>query len=77
MPVVGMNSAVVTLSPKFQIVLPKQLREFLGLTPGKKMVVMARGRQLILVPVESDIRKLKGFAPKMDSSDVRDHSDRF
>ncbi len=69
-------SDLVTLSPKFQVVVPKAVRRSLGLRPGQKLQVVQVGRQFTFVPIR-DIRELYGFAGKMDLSDVRDHSERF
>ena len=74
---VTVSPVVVTVSPKFQVVLPKQAREYLGLTPSQKLVVFVRGKQILMIPVENNIRKYKGFLPRMDLSDIRDHADRF
>ncbi len=71
-----MTSATVTVSPKFQVVIPKEVRRALDLQPGQKIQVVQIGKQVTLVPIR-DIKELYGFAGKMDLSDVRDHSERF
>lgn len=55
----------ITLSSKYQIVIPKAVRERLGLKPGQKFQVLAINGQIRLVPVMS-IEELRGFAPDID-----------
>ena len=50
----------VTVSPKYQVVIPKIVREALGLRPGQKMQVVAYGGRIELIP-ERDIKELRGF----------------
>jgi len=68
----------VTVSPKFQVVIPKKVREQLHIKPGQKMMAMPYGEHIQLVPVKSAkaLRgMLKGCDIEMDS--IRDKSDRF
>ena len=69
--------ATVTVSPKYQIVLPKEVREKLHLKPGQKLVVFAMNGG-IRVEVPRSIRELRGIAKgiRWEETD-RDHSDRF
>ena len=55
----------VTISPKFQIVIPKQIRESLKLKPGQKVQAFVFENRIELVPVEP-IAKLRGFLRGMD-----------
>ena len=50
----------VTVSPKYQIVIPKNVRESLKLQPGQKMQVVEYAGRIELIP-ERDIRELRGF----------------
>lgn len=43
----------VTVSPKFQVVIPKRIREKLGLSPGQKVQAILYGDRIELVPVRS------------------------
>ncbi len=43
---------VVKISPKYQVVIPKDVREALGLRPGQKVMVMAYAGRAQIVPVE-------------------------
>ncbi len=71
-----MHSAVVTLSSKFQMVLPKDIREALSLKAGKKIVMVEKDGYVHLFPYK-DIRKMKGSLPGLDAEGIRDHEDRI
>ena len=66
---------VVTVSSKYQVVIPKDVRERLGLSPGQKVQALAVGGRIELVPVEP-IEHLRGFLKGMSSELERD-SDRI
>jgi AbrB family looped-hinge helix DNA binding protein len=51
---------LVTVSPKYQVVIPKTVREALNLRPGQKMQVIEYAGRIELVP-ERDIKELRGF----------------
>ena len=69
--------ATVTVSPKYQIVLPKEVREKLALKPGQKLVIFEMNGG-IRVEVPRSIRELRGIAKgiRWEETD-RDHSERF
>jgi len=50
----------VTVSPKFQVVIPKTVRESLQLRPGQKMQVIEYEGRIEFIP-EKDIAELRGF----------------
>ena len=50
----------VTVSPKYQVVIPKTVREALNLRPGQKMQVIEYAGRIELIP-ERDIKELRGF----------------
>jgi AbrB family looped-hinge helix DNA binding protein len=66
--------ATVTISPKFQVVIPKAIRESLGLTPGQKVETIAYEDRIELIPVRP-IKKMKGFLKGIDTTVPRE-SDR-
>ncbi len=67
----------VTVSPKFQIVIPKELREKLKLRPGQKLFVYERDGGIRLEPPRP-ISELRGIAKGLKwKEDYRDHSERF
>ena len=51
----------VTLSPKFQVVIPRPVRNRLRLVPGQKMQVLEYKGRVEFIP-ERDISELRGFA---------------
>lgn len=56
--------AVVTVSPKFQVVIPKEVREQLGLRPGQKVEAFAVGDRVELVPIRP-MRTCQGRFPEL------------
>jgi AbrB family looped-hinge helix DNA binding protein len=61
----------VTLSPKFQVVIPQAIREALQLEPGEKFRVLRYGDRVELIPVKA-MKTLRGFARGMDTAIRRD-----
>jgi AbrB family looped-hinge helix DNA binding protein len=51
---------MVTVSPKFQVVIPKAVREALQLKPGQRMRVVEYEGRIELIP-DRDISELRGF----------------
>lgn len=58
---------VVTVSPKYQIVIPKAVREALDLQPGQKIQVVEYDGRIELIP-ERDIKDLRGFLKGIDTA---------
>ncbi len=65
----------VTISPKFQVVIPKQVREQLHLVPGQKVHAVAIGGRIELIPVRP-AASLRGILRGLDTSVERDEEDR-
>jgi AbrB family looped-hinge helix DNA binding protein len=65
----------VTISPKYQVVIPKSIREALGLRPGQKVQVIPYGSRVELVPVVP-VTQLRGFLRGIDT-DVPREADRL
>jgi AbrB family looped-hinge helix DNA binding protein len=65
----------VTVSPKFQVVIPKKVRESLRLRPGQKMQVVEYAGRIELIP-ERDITELRGFL-KGINTDFQREQDRL
>ena len=63
--------ATVRLSPKFQVVIPREIRESLGLKPGQKLHVLQYENRIELIPVQS-LKSLRGFAKGIDTSVPRE-----
>ncbi|PIU59921.1 AbrB family transcriptional regulator [Candidatus Bathyarchaeota archaeon CG07_land_8_20_14_0_80_47_9] len=70
-----MYTDVVTLSPKFQVVIPRNVREKLNLKPGQKIVVIEKDGVLHLIP-QKPVKETRGFAKEIDTSNLRDEEDR-
>ncbi len=52
--------ATVTISPKFQVVIPKEIREKLGLTPGQKVHTVIYNDRIEMIPYRP-MKKLRGY----------------
>jgi AbrB family looped-hinge helix DNA binding protein len=61
----------VKISPKFQVVIPRSVREKMGLVPGQKMQVVAYGNRVELIP-EQDIRQMRGLLRGIDTTVERE-----
>jgi len=57
---------VVTVSPKFQVVIPRQVREALELAPGQKLQAVVIGDRLELVPIVP-MKTMRGFLKGIDT----------
>ncbi len=57
----------VTLSPKYQVVIPRPVRRNLRLKPGQKMQVIEYEGRIELIP-ERDITELRGFLKGIDTA---------
>jgi AbrB family looped-hinge helix DNA binding protein len=58
--------AAVTVSPKFQVVIPKEIRRKLGLLPGQKVQVVVYGDRIELIPVKP-AKRMRGFLKGIDT----------
>jgi AbrB family looped-hinge helix DNA binding protein len=57
----------VTISPKFQVVIPKAIREELGLLPGQKLQAIVYGERIELIPVRP-IKEMRGFLKGIETT---------
>ncbi len=60
-----------TLSSKYQIVIPRDVRESLKLKPGTKFEVVNYGKRVELIPV-GPIKKMRGSLKGMDTTIARE-----
>jgi AbrB family looped-hinge helix DNA binding protein len=63
--------AIVTASPKFQVVIPAAIREALGIRPGQKVQAIQYQDRIELIPVRP-LRKARGMLKGIDTSPPRD-----
>ena len=61
----------VTVSPKFQVVIPKEVRESMGIVSGQKVQVLTYQNRIELIPIKP-MKELKGFLKGLDTNDERD-----
>ena len=61
----------VTVSPKYQVVIPKDIREAMQLRSGQKLKVIEYGGRIELIP-DRDISELKGFLKGINTAFIRE-----
>ena len=57
--------SVVTISPKFQVVIPQKIREAMGLEPGQKVQAIQYENRIEFFPVRS-AKSMRGFVRGLD-----------
>ncbi|MEZ4726243.1 MAG: AbrB/MazE/SpoVT family DNA-binding domain-containing protein [Caldilineaceae bacterium] len=62
---------VATLSPKFQVVIPRKVRQTLDLQPGQKLQVVAYNNRIELIPVRA-MAEARGFLAGVDTTIERE-----
>ena len=66
--------STVTISPRFQVVIPKDVRDELSLEPGQKVQAIAYNNRIELIPVRP-LRRMRGFVKGIET-DVPREDDR-
>lgn len=61
----------VKVSPKYQVVIPKEIREALHVLPGQRLQVVQYENRIELI-LERDIAQLEGFLKGIDTSFTRE-----
>jgi len=61
----------VTVSPKYQVVIPKEVRESLGIYSGQKIQVLTYKNRIELIPIKP-MKKMRGFLKGISTKVVRD-----
>lgn len=56
----------VTISPKFQVVIPKPIRNKLSLMPGQKIQAIVYGDRIELIPIRP-VKEMRGFLKGIDT----------
>lgn len=65
----------VRISPKYQVVIPKIIRNLLKIRPGEKVCVLQYGNRIEYIP-ERDIKSMRGFVHGIDTT-VKREKDRI
>jgi AbrB family looped-hinge helix DNA binding protein len=61
----------VTVSPKFQVVIPKDIRESMGIFSGQKIQVLTYQNRIELIPLKP-MKEMKGFLKGINTDVQRD-----
>ncbi|TAN49767.1 MAG: AbrB/MazE/SpoVT family DNA-binding domain-containing protein [Methylococcaceae bacterium] len=69
-------NAIATLSSKYQISIPKSVREAQQWQPGQEFVFIPKGKGVLVMPVPK-LDQLAGLAAGADTEGYRDRQDRF
>jgi AbrB family looped-hinge helix DNA binding protein len=62
---------IVTVSPKYQVVIPRHIREALGLAPGQKVQAFEYEGRVEFIPVRT-AKSLRGFVRGLNTTVVRE-----
>ena len=65
----------VTVSPKYQVVIPRSVRERVHIRPGERLQVISFDDRIELIPVRP-MRSMRGFLKGLDARLERDEGDR-
>lgn len=66
---------IVTVSPKYQVVIPKRVRQSLHIQPGQKMQMFEYGEHIVMIPVRP-IQEARGSLSGIDTDPQREKMDR-
>jgi AbrB family looped-hinge helix DNA binding protein len=61
----------VTVSPKYQVVIPKLIRDKLEIAPGQKIQAILYNNRIEMIPIQP-IKKMRGFLKGIDTNIERD-----
>ncbi len=61
----------VTVSPKFQVVIPKDVRESMGITSGQKIQMFTFRNRIELIPIKP-IKQMKGYLKGINTNIKRE-----
>jgi AbrB family looped-hinge helix DNA binding protein len=65
----------VTISPKYQVVIPSRVRDSLGVKPGQKVKVILYNNRIEMIPVRP-VEESRGFLKGIDTSVERESEER-
>ena len=61
----------ITITTKFQVVIPREIREALGLEPGQKIQAVLYENRVELIPVKP-LKRMRGFLSGIDTTVPRE-----
>ena len=61
----------VKVSPKYQVVIPRELRESMGIRPGQRLRIFQYGDRIEFIPVRR-MRDMRGFLKGLNTRVMRD-----
>ncbi len=61
----------VTVSPKFQVVIPKEVRVAMGIVSGQKIQMLTYRNRIELIPIKA-MKKMRGFLKGINTEVKRD-----
>ena len=61
----------VKVSPKYQVVIPVEIRKALGIKPGTKVHVLQYENRIEYIPIK-DMKKMRGFLKGIDTTIKRE-----
>ena len=64
----------ITVSPKYQVVIPRAIREQINIKPGQKMHVIAYSNKIVLIPVRP-VQEARGSLKGLDANVQREEAD--
>ncbi len=65
----------VTVSSKYQVMIPEKVRKAAGIKPGDRMAIIVKHNIIHYIPIKP-LEATKGMVPGLESSDLRDEHDR-
>lgn len=66
----------IVVSPKYQVLIPKDVRKQINLKSGQKLQVVVKNGIISLIP-DRDIKEFRGFLKGMDNKEIRDEGNRI
>ncbi len=66
----------IKLSPKYQIIIPKEIRKALNIKKGERFQIFAKGKVITLVP-QRPLKEMRGFIQGMNTRDIREDEERL
>lgn len=66
----------IVLSPKYQLVIPKQIRKQLDIKSGQKIELLVKEGLITLVP-ERPLKEFRGYLKGMNINGLREHKERI